>query len=156
MHALGHRARTRFKLLAMFIFSVPLALASFVVRAVYGLPVSGGEGTLPVLMTVLHVASLLIAVTLMVEAGSGCFEVLSLLKCRARTLLEIKCKDDDEEEAAQRASTLSLDLRGAEGCIAWAKLREYMMCERSVVCEIRIDAVACAEDLRCSGCSAES
>ena len=70
-------------------------------------------------------AAMLVATALMCEAAAGCFEVLTLLQCRAQTLLETKCKDDEEEAASDIANTLSLDLRVAEGCIAWGKLREY-------------------------------
>ena len=128
----GQGRRGMLKFLAFIGIGTPTAFLSMLVRYVSGYPISGGAGYFPVLMTCAHVMSLYLVVGLFVEAAARSFDLLHLLSCRAKTLGEIKCTDDAEERAAQKADTLSLDLRTAEGCIAWAKLREYMLEERQI------------------------
>ena len=181
----GRTKRERLKYLVMLLVGTPTAFMSMFVRLVNGYPPAGGVGALPALMTVAHICSMFLATSLFVEAAAQSFELLALLKCRAKvrvssslrycsrrssqpssdsslalrpslrtpphtqqsaspltakhlppnpiqTLGEIKCTDDAEEAEAHKADTFVLDLRHAEGCVAWAKLREYMMEERKI------------------------
>ena len=120
----GTRKRTVFKWTASLVFGLPAASISLVLRIAWGLPAGGGDGMLPVLMTVAHVSAMVTVAIVYAEAASEAFDILWLLKCRMHTLRAMKYTDSDEEQAALLAGTIALDLRAAEDCIAWAKLRE--------------------------------
>ena len=105
---------------------------SLLVRWASGYPLAGGDGALPIVATVAHISAMLLAANLLVEAAATAFEFLELLRCRAMTLGEMQITDDAEEAAAAKADTIALDLRFAEGIIAWGKLREHMLEERMI------------------------
>ena len=115
--ARGAVQRARLKACALVTIASPAAVASLCVRAVAGESIAGGEGALPVVVTIAHCCSVALAAALLIEAAARCFEVLSLLSCRSETLLEIKCEDDDDERESRKEDMVAFDLRTAEGSL---------------------------------------